>query len=61
MLGSIFVDLLIRMLAIVVISDLAAWWLIKRRLKNWTSIIIFIAVLEVVAVVINLWWVLVYK
>ena len=56
-----FLDLLIRMLTIVIISDLAIWWVIKKQLRPLTGIIVFIAILEIVAIVVNLWWVLVYK
>jgi hypothetical protein len=55
------VNLLIRMLIIVVISDLAICWVIKKQLKPLTRILIFIAIFETIAIIINLWWVLVYK
>lgn len=60
MLSNIFVDLLIRMLTIVVISDLAMWYVIKKHLNNTTAIILFITIIEIIAIVINLWWVCVY-
>ena len=56
-----FVELLIRMFTIVVMCDLAIWWVIKKQVKPLTGIIIFTAILEIIAIVINLWWVLVYK
>jgi len=56
-----FVDLLVRMLTIVVICDLAMWWVIKKQLKPLRGIVIYVAILEIIAIVINLWWVLVYK
>jgi len=49
------------MLAIVVICDLTIWWVIMNQLKPVTAIVVVIAILEIISIVINLWWVLVFK
>ena len=61
MISNIFVDILVRILTIIVICDLAIWWVIKKQIKPTTGIVIFVAILEIIAIVINLWWVLVYR
>jgi hypothetical protein len=49
------------MLAIVVICDLTTWWVIMKQLKSITAIVVVIAILEIISIVINLWWVPVFK
>ena len=61
MISNIFVHLLIRMLAIVVICDSVILWVINKQLNPLTGIIVVIAILEIISIVLNLWWVLVYK
>ena len=61
MINNLFVELLIRMLAIVVICDLTIWWVVMNQLNSIIAIVVVIAILEIISIVINLWWVLVFK
>ena len=62
MIGNVFTNLVIRTIIIISITDIVEFYRLKTNQNRLTPFFVFeVIVVTIVPMVINLWWVLIYK
>ena len=62
MIGNVFTNLVIRTIIIISITDIVEFYRLKTNQNRLMPLFVFeVIVVTIVPMVINLWWVLIYK